>query len=77
MKLSINEIGVHGLAVAKFPEIGELSIVRMPAFGAWPMTGGERRRLVEEEEFGVGVRPHDHAVSATELGHARDPAPQR
>src|SRR5262249_17699975 len=45
---------------------------------AGPVAGGERRGLVEEEEFRIAVRHHHRrAMSALELEHAGDPLPRR
>ena len=54
----------------------EAPIVRVPALGAGSVSGGERGRLVEEEETGVAVRRHRPAgpVAAAELQSTGDPA---
>jgi hypothetical protein len=77
VELQIDGVGAHCFAVAAFPEVDEPFVIRAAAFGAWSMAGSERGRLVKEKELGVRVRPHDDAVSSTELDHARDPAAQR
>ena len=45
------------------------------AFEARPMTGGQRRRLVEEEQLGVIAAP-DVALAIFEVEHAADPLPR-
>ncbi len=49
--------------------------VLAPAFEARPVTGGERRHLVEKEQFAVAVAPH-LAMAVVELEPAADPLPR-
>ena len=53
----------------------EALIVGMAALGARPMAGGERRRLVEEEELRPRVGLQQLAVASTKRRAAGDPAP--
>ena len=46
---------------------------RAATFPAGPVAGGKRRRLVEEEQFGVASRRHDLALAAFERQRADDP----
>ena len=48
-------------AVRPGPEFGEPVGVGATAFKAGPVTGGERRGLVQEEQLGVAVGLHDLA----------------
>ena len=60
-------------AVRPGPQFGEPVGVGAPAFEAGPVTGGERRGLVQEEQLGVAIGLHDLAMPALELEHAGDP----
>ncbi|HEY1475062.1 MAG TPA: hypothetical protein VGF53_13380 [Pseudolabrys sp.] len=51
---------------------GESLRILPAAFEARPVTGGERRHFVEEEQFTVTVAPH-RAVAIVELKPAADP----
>jgi glutathione synthase/RimK-type ligase-like ATP-grasp enzyme len=73
VKPLVDEISAHRPAVACRPKRTETLVVRIPAFGARPMTGRERRRLVEEEELSPPARRHDDAANPFELQPARDP----
>src|SRR5579859_5142387 len=61
--------------VAGKPGVDEAVVVAPAALGAWAVAGGERRRLVEEEQLGVAVGLHQLASAALELQQASDPAP--
>ena len=43
------------------------------SFEAGPVTGGERRHLVEEEQLGVAVAPETASLPPLEAQHAADP----
>src|SRR5262245_954464 len=58
-----------------FPAIGERHGILAPALEARPVSCGERRHLVEEEQLGVGAPP-DVAVPLLEFEHAADPGPR-
>src|SRR5262249_37907167 len=53
----------------------EAAVIRVPTLGARPVTGGERGRLVEEEEAGVATRRHRpiRPVTAAKFQPAGDP----
>ena len=55
---------------------GETLGILAPAFEARPVAGGERRHLVEEEQFGVTVAP-DVAMAVFEIEPAANPLPRR
>ena len=60
------------------PQLVEADVVLAPALRARPVAGGERGRLVEEEQLGELPRLHQRrAVPAAELEPAGDPAPRR
>src|SRR5580700_2369662 len=71
---AIDDISACPLAVAVDPNVTETPIVFAAAFRAWAVTGGESRRLIEEEQFGPGVRPHDGATDPLVFELAGDPA---
>ena len=54
---------------------GEAFRVPAPAFETGPVAGGERRHLVEEEQFGVAVAP-DVALAVFEIEPAANPLPR-
>jgi hypothetical protein len=45
------------------------------ALGAWAVTSGQRRRLVEKEQRGVVAGWHRCSHATLEVEHADDPAP--
>jgi hypothetical protein len=45
----------------------------MAAFGARPVSCGQRDRFVKEEQFGVAPRLHDLPATAAEFQHAHEP----
>ncbi len=55
---------------------GETLGILAPAFEAGPVAGGQRRHLVEEEQFGVAVAP-DLAMAVVEIEPAADPLLRR
>src|SRR5262249_4583238 len=62
--------------VVRAPEVGEAPIVLAAAERARPVPGGERRRLVEEEQLGEAARLQQRRPApAAKLELARDPAP--
>jgi hypothetical protein len=70
----VDRIGA-GLAGMKLPpELGEADVVLAPAESARAVPGGERRRLVEEEELREAARLQERtAPPAAEAEAARDP----
>lgn len=62
-----------GCAMGRVPESAEPPVILSPAFAARPMAGGQRRGLVEKEEFGVSPRCHERATTALEVKQAGDP----
>jgi len=82
--LAVETLGVQtfvhrGGAGARLPareQRGESFRLLAPAFETRPVTGGERRHLVEEEQFGVAVAP-DVAVAIIEVEAAADPLLRR
>ena len=75
MKVRIDLIGAGGAGMELGPDLAESHVVGAAAERARPVAGGERRRLVEEEELrepaGLHQRP---ALPAAELQAACDPA---
>jgi hypothetical protein len=74
MKLLINNVSADRSFMARRPKLAKTLIVFMAAFRTWPVTSGKRSRLVEKEQFGVRVRPHDDTMTSTEFCQARKPA---
>src|SRR5262249_44397017 len=55
-------------------DLDEAHVVLVPALGAWAVTGGEGRRLVEKEQPCVPAGWHGPAMPAAKLEPAGDPA---
>jgi hypothetical protein len=64
----------HGPGEGRRPGRPERVVGGVAAFGAGPVPGGQRDRLVEEEQFGVAAGAHDGSPAAAELQHAHQPA---
>ncbi len=57
------------------PRLGKGLRVLAPAFETRPMTGGQRGRLVEKEQFGV-IAALNVALPAFEIEHTANPLPR-
>ena len=57
------------------PHLEEAIEVVAPALRAGPVTGGERGRIIEEEQLRVPTGLQQFAAAVLELQSARDPAP--
>ena len=78
MELRIDRIGPRPPVMAPLPDLAEADVVLATAQRARPVAGGERRRLVQEEELREAARPKERsAVPALELEPARDPPARR
>jgi hypothetical protein len=58
---------------ASRPQPDEAAVVLATALGTWPMPGGQRRRIVQEEQLRVPPRLHQRAPAVLEVKSARDP----
>jgi hypothetical protein len=58
------------------PMFGKCLGILATALKAWPMTSGERGRLIEKEQLGIEPAP-DVAMTPSELGDTADPLPRR
>jgi len=67
--------GFGGPGAGSRPGRQEGLVGGVAAFGAGPVSGGQRDGLVEEEQLGVAAGPHDRPSAAAELQHAYQPAP--
>src|SRR5205085_2936165 len=58
-------------------EAEEAAVIRVPALGARPVSGSQRRSVVEEEEARVAARRYrpTYPASAAKLQPAGDPSP--
>ena len=73
---AIHRIGRRVLHIVRHAPGGpESLVVDVPAVRARSVAGGERRRLVEEEELGPRSWSHDRAPAPAKLRPAGDPAP--
>ena len=74
VELGVDRVGANLLRVEPLPDRKQAHVVVTAAFGAWAMTGRERRHLVEEEELGVAARLQKRVASPpAELEPAGDP----
>ena len=77
VKDTVNRIRRGWGAMSRFPERSKALEISEAALRAWPMSGGERRRRVEKEQFRPATRLHYGAVPPAKRGAARDPAAER
>jgi hypothetical protein len=66
--------GLRGQVAGRRPGRTERLVGGVAAFRAGPVPGGQRDRLVEEEQLGVAAWPHERPAAAAELKHAHQPA---
>ena len=75
VELLVEGVGASLARVERAPDLDEPVVVRAAAQRARAVTGRERRRLVEEEQFREATGLHERcSVPAAELELARDPA---
>src|SRR5258706_1878530 len=75
MQHCIQVVGANWVADSYPPGRLKTLIIGVAALGARPMAGGERRRLVKEEQLGIRVGTHELASAPAKRGAAGDPAP--
>ena len=76
MELRVDGISSDRLVVSSPPHLGKADVVLATAQRARPVTGGERRRLIQEEELREPAGLHERgSVPATKFEPTRDPAP--
>jgi len=77
MQFQIHFIGKWKLflSVYALPGAFEGVVALPPAFGAWPMSGGEGNGFVQEKQFRIAIRGHHYAVPTPKLKNARYPPP--
>jgi hypothetical protein len=75
VQLLIDRAGADLTRVREVPQLDEANVVLPTAERARSMSGGERRRFIEEEQLGEAARLHQRAaMPATESQPACDPA---
>src|SRR5207247_1510618 len=75
VELLVDRVGSCLTGVEQAPDRAEAVVILPAAERAGPVSGGERRRLVEEEELGEPAGLHQRlAVPAAEPEAAGDPA---
>ena len=70
----IDFIDAGDASKARFPQRAKALIIGVSTLRARTMAGGERRRFIQEEKFGVRARLHNRTMPPAELDQAGNPA---